>query len=102
MATYKICLVGGWCGNLRLIVAEHLEGIFDKVGFPYKMTHRSIWENPDPPQSFDLVLQLLPAFTEDQTGCPVINVKPMLSDLDHAPTLEKIHRQIEGFTLARG
>jgi hypothetical protein len=39
-------------------------------------------------------LQLLPAFTEAETGCPVINIKPLLLDLDHALTIEKILKQV--------
>lgn len=95
MRPYKICLVSGWCGNLRLIVAEHLEDIFRQAGLRFKMSQQSVWEKSDPPQFFDLVLQLMPAFTPADTGCPVINVKPLLADQDHQPTIEKIMRQIE-------
>jgi galactitol-specific phosphotransferase system IIB component len=95
MPPYKIRLVYGWCGNLRLIVAEHLEEIFKQAGVPFKMSHQSVWENPTPPQSYDLVLQLMPAFSETEAGCPVINIKPLLVNLDHKPTIEKIMRHIK-------
>jgi hypothetical protein len=95
MTLLKICLVGGWCGNLRYIVAEHIEDFFTQAGIQFKLSHQSVWENPVPPRSFDLVLQLLPAFTEAETGCPVINVKPLLADTNHQPTNGKIMQFIE-------
>jgi hypothetical protein len=42
MAPYKIRLIYGLCGNLRLIVAEHLEELFAQAGFQYKMAHQSV------------------------------------------------------------
>jgi hypothetical protein len=47
-----------------------------------------------PPLS-NLVLQLLPAFTEAETGCPIINIRPFLIDLDHPQTIEKIFTQLK-------
>ena len=95
MHTYKVQLIYGWCGNLRLIVAEHLEEIFKQAKIPFRMTHQSIWKNPEPPDSVDLVLQLMPAFSELEAGCTVINIKPLLADLHHKPTVKKISQHIE-------
>jgi len=95
MEPYKVCLVSGWCGNLRFIITEHIEKIFTEAGFQLKITYKNVWENPDPPRSFDLVLQLLPIFREEETGSPMINIKPMLADLNHQPTINKINQHIE-------
>jgi galactitol-specific phosphotransferase system IIB component len=95
MSPQKISLVYGWCGNSRLIVAYRIEEILTQAGVQFKMSHQSIWENPEPPRYSDLVLQLLPAFTEADTGCPVVNIKPMLADVNHPSTIEKIMREIE-------
>jgi hypothetical protein len=97
MPPYKIRLVYGLCGNLRLIVAEHIEELLTQAGFLYKMSHQSVWENPEPPRSYDLVLQLFPAFTEADTGCTVITIKPLLVDLDHEPTIEKIMEHMKRY-----
>jgi hypothetical protein len=42
------------------------------------------------PPAANLLLQLLPAFTEAEAGCPVLTIKPMIVDLEHAPTLDRI------------
>jgi hypothetical protein len=90
MSMYTVCVVGGWCGNRMVMVAEHLQELFEQAGFPCKVNHFSVWENMSSAPRGDLILQLLPAYTEKETGCPVINIKPLLLDLDHAPTIEKI------------
>lgn len=95
MAPYKICLVSGWCGNLRFIITEHIEDIFKEAGYRPKITYKNVWENPDPPRSFDLVLQLLPVFKEAEIDCPTVNIKPMLADLNHQPTIRKINQHVE-------
>jgi hypothetical protein len=78
-----------------VMVAEHLEDVFGKAGFPCRVTTHSVWENYSQPPVSNLVLQLLPAFTAAETGCPVINIKPLLLDLDHPPTIEKIFAQVQ-------
>jgi hypothetical protein len=70
------------------MVAERLEELFQGAGY------HSVWENYSLPFQGDLLLQLLPAFTADEAGCPVINVRPFLVDLDHLPTIEKIMAQV--------
>jgi hypothetical protein len=74
---------------------KKIELLFNQAGFQYKISHQSVWENPEPPQSYDLVLQLFPTFTEADTGCPVINIKPLLVDLNHEPTIEKIMNYVK-------
>jgi hypothetical protein len=95
MALYKVVIVGGWCGNRMVIVADYLSELFEKAGYPSRVSHQSVWENPSAPYGAKLVLQLLPAFTEAETGCPVINIKPLLVDLDHPGTISKIMEQIQ-------
>ena len=97
MSNYKVCVIGGWCGNRMVMVAEHLEELFDKAGFSCHVATHSVWENYSRPPVANLVLQLLPAFTESETGCPVITIKPMLVDLDHPATIEKILKQIQAY-----
>jgi hypothetical protein len=95
MHNYKVCVIGGWCGNRMIIVAEHLEELFDRAGFPCRVTTHSVWENYNQPPKANLILQLLPAFTESETNCPVITIKPLLIDLDHYATIEKILKQVQ-------
>jgi hypothetical protein len=77
------------------MVVEHLSEILDKAGYTCQVKSHSVWENYNEPPASNLVLQLLPAFTEAETGCPVINIRPFLIDLDHPQTIEKIFAQIK-------
>lgn len=95
MTSYKVCIVGGWCGNRMIMIAEHLEGLFHAMGISCRITTHSVWENYSQPPAANLVLQLLPAFTSDETNCPIIAIKPLLLDLDHPETIEKILKQVQ-------
>lgn len=95
MSDYRISVISGWCGTLRIVVEDHLKDMLNRAGYKFIMTHQSAWDNPAPPSRAHLVLQLLPTFTEAETGCPVINIKPLLIDLNHASTIEKIMQNIE-------
>jgi hypothetical protein len=77
-----------------VMVAEHLEELLQKEGYPSRVTTHSVWDNFSAPPPANLVLQLLPAFTEAETGCPVITIKPMIADYDHAETLAKIFARV--------
>jgi hypothetical protein len=96
MSKYHVCVIGGWCGNRLVMVAEHLDELFQKAGFPCQVKSHSVWENFNQPPASNLILQLLPAFTEAETGCPIINIRSFLIDIDHPQTLEKIFTQIRG------
>ena len=73
-----------------IMVAEHLARLLQDAGYPCRVTHHSVWENYSQPPAADLILQLLPAYTEAETRCPVLNIKPLLADLDHPLTIDKI------------
>jgi hypothetical protein len=40
---------------------------------------------------------LLPAFTEEEAGVPVINIKPLIGDPAHPATIEKILKQVQAY-----
>jgi len=90
MARYHVRVVGGWCGNRIVMVADYLAELFAEKGYDCQVTHQSIWETYSLPPSVDLILQLMPAFTEGEASCPVINIKLLIHDLDHPPTINKI------------
>ena len=90
MTRYKICIIGGHCGTRMFIIMEYLEEYLKEAGYPCHMSHHSVWESYTVPPGTHLVLQLLPAFTEREAGCPVINIKPLIADLHHPQTLHKI------------
>ena len=77
-----------------VMVAEHLADLLSTAGMPSRVSAHSVWDNYTHPPSADLILQLLPAFTEAETGCPVLTIKPMIVDLDHQETIEKILKQV--------
>ena len=95
MPPYRISVIGGWCGNRLIMVTEHLAEKFEKSGFTCQVKSHSIWDHYSLPPTSSLVLQLMPAYTVADTGCPVINIRPLLLDLDHPATLEKIFAQIK-------
>jgi hypothetical protein len=90
MSKYKICVVGGWCGNHMIMIIEHLDNLLKREGFNCHLTKHSVWENYSAPPPANLVLQLLPAYTKDETECPIVNIRPLLVDMDHPATLEKV------------
>ena len=95
MSKYKICVVGGHCSNRVMIVAEQLTEFFEKKNISCEVfTHLAAGEYGFPPRS-NLILQLLPAFTQEQAGCPVINIKPLIGDPTHPATIEKILMHIQ-------
>jgi hypothetical protein len=76
------------------MVAEHLNVILSKAGYKCQLTTHSVWENYSCPPVGDLILQLLPAYSPSETACPLINIRPLLMDLDHRPTIEAILEQV--------
>ena len=95
MSAYRVCVIGGWCGNRLVIVTDHIQELLEAAGYHCIVKSHSVWENYSQPPVSNLILQLLPAFTEAETGCPVINIRPMLLDLDHPKTLSAIFTRIE-------
>ncbi len=97
MSIYKICVVGGFCSNRIMIVAEQLTQFFEERGINCQViTHGVAGEGSFPPRS-NLILQLLPAFTEEDAGVPVINIKPLIGDPAHPATIEKILKQVQAY-----
>lgn len=95
MAAYHIRIIGGWCGNRMVIVREYLSELLSDCGYQIKISHQSIWENPAVPSNADLLLQLIPAFKEEEAGCPIVNIKAFIRDLDHLETLKAIIDTLE-------
>jgi len=83
-----------------LIVADHLGELFIQAGYDCKVTTQNIWESYALPPSVDLIVQLLPAFSQAEASCPVINIKPLLVDLNHAPTIQKVLKALDELSIA--
>ena len=97
MKPYKVCVVGGHCSNRYMIIAEQLTKLFEDTGIHCQViTHGVAGEGSFPPRS-NLILQLLPAFTEEEAGVPVINIKPLIGDPAHPATIEKILKQVQAY-----
>lgn len=90
MGKFHIRLVGGWCGNRMAMVREHLSQLLTEKGYQVKIDEQSIWENYAPPQHVDLVLQLMPAFSSEELDPPSLLVRPLVKDLTHPETLDRI------------
>lgn len=87
---FQIRIVNGWCGNRMVIVRDHLARLLEARGYHVKLDNQSIWENSSPPERVDLVFQLIPAFQPDELSCPSISIRPLLKDLDHPETLDRV------------
>lgn len=101
MSVYSICVVGGWCGNRMVIVADHLREILINSGFVVKVNTFSVWENYSTAPVADLILQLLPAYSQEETGRKVINIRLLLRDLDDKQTIDEIIEQVRSDFFAR-
>jgi hypothetical protein len=95
MKTYKVCVVGGFCSNRMMIVAEQLNKLFEDTGIHCQITTHGVCGDYSFPPRSNLILQLLPAFTEAEAGCPVINIKPLIGDPNHPATIEKVLKQVQ-------
>jgi hypothetical protein len=78
-----------------IIVADHLQEVLAQAGYQCKVTSQSIWETMSMPPAVDLILQLLPAFAADEGSCPILYIKPLLTDLNDPATLQKIFAVVE-------
>lgn len=92
---YQVVVIGGWCGNLLFIVADHLRELITNAGFSIDLKTRSVWENYTQPPKAQLLLQLMPAYSEEDVDCPIINIRRLLVDRDHKETLDKIFSQLQ-------
>lgn len=101
MNEYSICVVGGWCGNRMVIVADHLRELLFSSGFTVNVKTFSVWENYSSAPEADLILQLLPAYSQEETGTKVINIRSLLRDLDDSQTIREIIEQVRSDFLAR-
>ena len=90
MGKFHVRVIGGWCGNRIVMVADMVTDLFAEHGFDCRVTHQSIWETYLLPPNVDLILQLMPAFTEAEAGCPILNVRPLIRDLYDPETIESI------------
>jgi hypothetical protein len=95
MPTFKVCVVGGWCGNRMVMLAEYLAEWLQQAGYDCRVVQHSVWNNVSAPPPAQLVLQLLPAYTEAEAGCPVINIRPLLRDLSDPATLERVRQHLQ-------
>jgi len=92
---YRVCVVGGWCGNRMIMVADHLRERLSQAGYACTVTTHSVWENYSSPPEGDLILHLVPAYSQAETKSPLINIRPLLADLDHPATMQKILDQVQ-------
>ena len=95
MKEYSICVVGGWCGNRMVIVADHLRELLAAAGYSVKVKTYSVWENYSTPPEGDLILQLLPAYSQANTKSPILNIRPLLRDLDEPDVIAQIMEQVK-------
>ena len=96
MKRLEILLAGGSCGSTLFLIADEIERQLTEVWqVPHRLTLQNIWERFEAPARTDLILQTMPAYDPAEVSCPVLSVKPMIRDQDHAETLQTIHTMIE-------
>jgi hypothetical protein len=77
-----------------MIVAEQLSTHFENEGIKCQIITYGVDGGYGFPPRSNLILQLLPAFTEAEAGCAVINIKPLIGDPNHPVTIEKVLKQV--------
>lgn len=95
MHNFHVCVLGGSCGNRMFIIADHLSELFAQKGYDCRVTAISVWECFTFPPTADLLLQLLPAYKDEDVECPTINIRPFLQDINDPATLQAIYSVIE-------
>jgi hypothetical protein len=90
MRYFHVRVIGGNCGHKMVVVADHIREVLARTGYECKVSTQSIWETMSMPPAVDIILQLLPAFSEDEGECPILYVKPLLADLDDQETWDNI------------
>lgn len=89
MKTYRICVAGGRCGARMMVSGLHLQGLLRTAGYDREVTLQSHRDH-----HANLILEFLPAFTEVEVGCSVINTKPLLGDLNQLQVIDKVLKQV--------
>ena len=95
MHNFHVCVLGGSCGNRMFIIADHLSELFMQKGYDCRVTAISVWECFTFPPTADFLLQLLPAYKDEDVECPTINIRPLLQDINDPNTLHAIFSVIE-------
>lgn len=95
MARLHVRVVGGSCGNSMYAVTEHLTELIERAGYNCRLTTQNVWETTALPPNVDLILQLMPVFTADEAGCPVVYIKRLLIDRNHPPTIRSVFEALE-------
>ncbi len=95
MGGFHIRIVGGWCGNRMVIVRDHLIELLNARGYHARVDHQSIWESRAVCPTANLILQLMPAFSEDEVHCPLLNIRMLLKDLNDPETITQILQTLE-------
>jgi len=95
MKRFHVRVIGGSCGNKMFVVADHVQEVLARAGYDCKVSAQSIWETMSMPPMVDLILQLLPAFSDDEGECPILYIKPLLANLDDPATIAKILEVME-------
>jgi hypothetical protein len=82
-----------------MIVAEQLSKLFADKGIQCQVFTQGVTGEYSFPPRASLILQLLPAFTTAEAGCPVINIKPLIGDPNHPETIQKILDQLHAMMI---
>ncbi len=94
MATYRVSVVHGWCGNRIAPLVAHLTQRLREAGFPSEVTAHSVWGQHVAPAGANLVLQVIAVYSEADTGCPVLYAKPLLGNPDHPETMTQVLERV--------
>jgi hypothetical protein len=95
MKKCEVCIIGGSCGTFLIAVTDHLQKVFATKGLDCKVYYQSALQNSDPPSTANVVLQSMPLLTEKDIHCPLINIRPLIVDLNQVETMQKILTTVE-------
>jgi hypothetical protein len=95
MKKFHVRVVGGTCGGAMYVISESLGEYLAQRGYDCRITQQDICVSRVVPPGVDLLLEVVPTFTVEEAGCPIISARPMLLNLRDAATLQKIMAVLE-------
>jgi hypothetical protein len=90
MSKFHIRILGGTCGGAMYVIGEFLQDYLAARGFECRITQQDVVVSRTLPPNVDLVLQVVPTFKPEDLELPLINVRPMLLNLEHPGTIQQI------------
>jgi hypothetical protein len=95
MSKFHVRVVGGTCGGAMYVISDFLGEFLAQRGYECRITQQDICVSRVVPPGVDLLLEVVPTFSAEEAGCPIISARPMLLNLRDEATLQKVLAVLE-------